>query len=43
MRLGYGVLSQSASALDLRSVSGGNVVFMAEKTYHIQIEYANRK
>jgi hypothetical protein len=41
MRLGYGVLSQSAPALGLRSMSGGNVVFMAEKTHHIQIEYVN--
>jgi hypothetical protein len=39
MRLGCGVLSQSTSALGLRSLGDGNVVFIAEKTYHLQIEY----
>jgi hypothetical protein len=41
MRLGYGVLTHSTSALLL--VGDGNVVFMTEKTYHIQIEYASSK
>jgi hypothetical protein len=38
MRFGYGVLAQTISVL--RLVADGMLVFVAEKTYHIQIEYA---